>query len=133
MTTPKEHKKNLNLSFLSMLASAACAVHCLALPVILSLLPLTSSFFDNHLFEILLISTSFALAGFVLMQGFNTHRQKLPLLLLITALIVVCSGHIGSLHEFEPFFIITGSSLLALSQLVNFSFIRKYRSALAEA
>lgn len=69
------HKVGLSLSFL-------CAIHCLAMPFVLVLLPfLGASFFTDEV-EFIMIGVSLIIGFFVLLKDYRHHENILPLVLL---------------------------------------------------
>ena len=89
-------RKNLasldSISTVGMFLSLACAVHCMAFPLIILIAPLTGiAFFENEILEHLSLAVSILIAAFSLFSGFKSHR-KFPIiglsLLAITILVV---------------------------------------------
>jgi hypothetical protein len=97
----------LDLDRLGMGLSLACALHCLAAPMLFALLPALGlalhSFQDPmrpvsiallrlegwHLHVVL---ATIAFAGVVLLRGWRRHRRRLPLALLAAALVAFAIG-----------------------------------------
>lgn len=69
------------LDRLGIWASSLCAVHCLALPILIPLLPLIgASFFAQDWFERTILSLSMIVGFWALLSGFyRYHRQIYPL------------------------------------------------------
>lgn len=69
--------------------SVACAIHCVATPLLVTLLPfLGSSFIGNHSWEIWFIGGSLVLAGVILFNDYLKHKNLIPMALLIGSLSV---------------------------------------------
>ncbi|MFN8357920.1 MAG: MerC domain-containing protein [Spirosomataceae bacterium] len=67
--------------------SVACAIHCLAMPVLITLLPFVgSSFLADHETELYVLGGSWLLAGVLLFLDFRKHHQRLPLILLAASI-----------------------------------------------
>ena len=78
---------------LGTLASFLCAIHCAALPFVLSILPFVGlSFLADHTFERGFVLFASALAAFALGSGFRRHRRPLPLLLALPGLLLLTLG-----------------------------------------
>lgn len=61
---------------LGIFLSIACAIHCLALPVLMGVLPLIGmEFFMDHEFEHVMMAIIFLVAGFTLYRGFRVHKR----------------------------------------------------------
>ncbi|AWV99483.1 MerC domain-containing protein [Arcticibacterium luteifluviistationis] len=69
------HKLGLSLSFL-------CAIHCLAMPFVLVLLPFLGANFFSDEAEFLMIGVSLLIGFFVLLKDYRHHDNILPLVLL---------------------------------------------------
>ena len=73
-------RKNLasldSISTVGMFLSLACAVHCMAFPLIILIAPLTGiAFFENEILEHLSLAVSILIAAFSLFSGFKSHRK----------------------------------------------------------
>ncbi len=70
-----------------------CALHCLAMPLVLTFLPLASTAFRlDHGVERLLVGASALLGSASLCWGFRRHRRHGVLLLLAVALAAIAAG-----------------------------------------
>ncbi|MEG3766289.1 MerC domain-containing protein [Alteromonas sp. 14N.309.X.WAT.G.H12] len=105
--------------------SGLCAVHCLALPVILPLLPLLgSTFFAQLWFERTILTISMLIGGVALTSGaLRYHGQYYPLVLLFTGGGIYWFKDIFG-HEFEPFTIAVGALLIISGHVINMRLCR---------
>lgn len=148
----KSHSLGINLDWIGISASVACAIHCLALPFLISALPLLGlEVLANHWIEYSVIILSLLLAVVALSHGFTRHHQRfLPILLVILGfsiiLIGLIWGHdhayglietagpflIGHLQEkhnsIEHFITPIGALIVALAHYVNWYFIKKSKT-----
>jgi hypothetical protein len=113
----------LHPDFVGFSASLLCAVHCAALPFLLTLAPLAGlQFLKNPWVEYTLILISFGIASYALIPGYRQHHRK-PL-----ALLIVCLGFllIGTARFIEPEAVLTssGAVLIAIAHLVNWKQVR---------
>lgn len=120
------------LDKLAVVFSAVCLVHCLLLPVGMTLLPIFGSTFLSHeqfhqLMLIVVLPTSFLALGI----GCREHRQSivpvlggLGLAMLIWAAFAVESSF-G--NQYERAITITGGLVLALAHVQNFRYCRHAR------
>ncbi|MCY4552888.1 MAG: MerC domain-containing protein [Candidatus Poribacteria bacterium] len=100
--------------------SVACAIHCLAMPLLVAVLPLIGlSFLANERAELVLISGAIALAIGSLAGGVRHHRRWRALLILIVALVFIATARTAVEGIFEVVFYSTGGILLASAHLVN--------------
>ncbi len=107
------------LDFVGFSASLLCAVHCLALPFLISILPfLGLGFLANPRIEYMIIILSFLLAVLAMIHGFKNHHQKLlPIFVITLGFIIIAIGLIcGHGHAWE--FIETAGPI-ALKEIKN--------------
>lgn len=73
-----------NKDFFGFLASMACAIHCAALPFILTIGALGSlSWLENPLIEYTFIAISLILASWSIIGGFLNHHKNLTVVLVV--------------------------------------------------
>ena len=100
--------------------SLVCAVHCLAAPLLLSLLPFVGlNFLANESVETLLLGTSLVLAVGSLCWSFRIHHQYRTLLLLGAALLLIVGGRLSPEETAEVVCVVLGAGLLAGGHLLN--------------
>ncbi len=100
--------------------SVACAIHCLAMPLLVAVLPLIGlGFFATERAEVVLISGAIALAIGSLAWGVRHHRSWRALLVLIVALAFIATARTAVEGTFEVVFYSIGGVLLASAHLVN--------------
>lgn len=96
--------------------SAACAVHCLAAPVLLAFLSISG---PEENIELLMIALSLVIAAFSFTAGFVRNTAVLPLALLLVAGPVMIGSR--SVHHpwAETALLIAGAVLLSIGHVVN--------------
>ena len=100
--------------------SLACAAHCMATPLLLSLLPFVGlGFLADESVETLLLGTSLVLAVGSLCWGFRIHHQRRTLLLLGAALLLIVGGRLSPEETTEVVGVVLGAGLLACGHLLN--------------
>ena len=100
--------------------SLACALHCLAAPLLLSLLPFAGvGFLAGESVETAFLGTSLVLAVGSLCWGFRIHHQRCTLLLLGAALLLILSGRFAPEATAEVVCGVLGAGLLAGGHLLN--------------
>jgi phosphoglycerol transferase MdoB-like AlkP superfamily enzyme len=115
-----EHSKMEKVGFY---LSVACAIHCIATPVLVTLLPfLGSSFVGNHDWEIWFIGGSLVLAGVILMNDYFKHKNLIPITLLFgTVLIKILEiNWLG--HQYEFLTGSLGAFFIALAYFLNWRY-----------
>lgn len=114
----KSRDKILWLDHTGIAASLACAVHCAALPLVTTLIPLVGlTFLANPLVEIFMLTLSLCIGMLALLSAYRLHQQKLPLFILLSGFLCVGLGHY--LTYAEVFLIPTGGLLIAAAHLFN--------------
>ena len=105
-------------------ASFLCAVHCAALPFVLTVLPaLGLGFLGDHRFERVFIAFASVLALTTLIRGYRRHRMPGALCLLVPGLILLWTGAWVFDTESSPFLhaslVALGGSCVALAHIAN--------------
>lgn len=99
--------------------SSACAIHCLALPLVVTFLPLVGlGFLAGEPAEFALIGAVLLAAGSVV-AGVKYHRRWRAFLTLVLAVGVIATGYMAVEGSFEVVLHVTGGVLLATTHLVN--------------
>ena len=98
----------------------ACAIHCLAMPLLVAVLPLIGlGFLVNERVELILILAAIGLAVGSLAWGIRRHRSWRAFLVLIVALAFIATAQTAVEGTFEVVFYSIGAILLASAHLVN--------------
>lgn len=106
-----------------MAAAWLCAIHCLALPFAVSILPLVGlSFLVSETTERVFIGISIFIAGLSLMPAyFRKHRRLRALVLFTGGIGLIIFSHL--LFEdslvFKAIFLITGGAVITTAHVVN--------------
>src|SRR4051812_17699795 len=76
--------------------SVLCAIHCILTPILLILLPVAGSYFEQyHWVEYIIIASVFFLGTSAILHGYKDHHQKkLPVYIFFGGLILLCSASI---------------------------------------
>jgi hypothetical protein len=100
--------------------SAACAVHCLAMPILLAVIPAMSSILViGHGIEVGLAGAAVILAVACLCWGFRIHRKKRLILSFSAAAIFILSGQLWAEGWLETALVVCGGLGLVGSHLLN--------------
>ncbi|OWY20826.1 MerC domain-containing protein [Sphingobacteriales bacterium UPWRP_1] len=103
--------------------SLLCAVHCMALPLLLMAGSFAAvSVLSNPWMELGLLPVGFAIAGWVLYKDYRLHSRKMPLLLFMFG---VVAGVVGLIFHFH-LFIGVGALLVMAAQFANFRVHKVY-------
>ena len=114
--------------------SALCAIHCLSLPVLLSVFPaLGTTLFGKESFHVLLLFFVIPLSVIALSMGCKQHKSLFVAmmgilgigLLIFTALF----GHDMFGHDGEKIATLIGASFIAISHIRNYTLCRATQCA----
>ncbi|RDV26673.1 MerC domain-containing protein [Alteromonas aestuariivivens] len=107
--------------------SGLCAVHCLALPVLIPLVPLVaSSFFAQVWFERTILSISLMIGAVALLSGaVRYHGRYYPVVLLGTGGAIYWFKDIFG-EAYEPLTIAIGAMLIVAGHWFNMKLIRAW-------
>lgn len=105
-------------------ASFLCALHCAALPFVLTVLPVLGlGFLANHEFERWFIAFATTLALTMLVRGFRRHRGPQALALLVPSLALLWLGgfvvHAEGFVAWHAVLVALGGSGVAIAHVVN--------------
>ena len=109
-----------------------CAIHCIALPFLVSLLPfLGQSFFSSEIFEWLMLLVGACTSAYLLTRDRRIHKQFSPIILALLGFGILSLGHI--LHEIpnaEFISIALGCTSLLFAYILNWNFIKKMKNCI---
>jgi len=100
--------------------SGLCTLHCLALPIIVSLLPASMIWLESEWVHSTLVLTAVPITLYaVLFSNFLNRREHIlfATLALLGIAILCSSAFVESLHQWEKSFTLAGAIILSLSHL----------------
>jgi len=113
------------MSKLGVGASLACAVHCMALPLVAGAAAAAPSHLTGmHWLEVAMVAIAAVIGYRALGAGYHRHRRLLPFALLTVGLAMIGLGHLGHVghvgHASEPSWMpVLGALSVAAAQLLN--------------
>ncbi len=112
----------LNKDFFGFAASVLCAIHCAALPLILTFSTLSGlSFLANHKIEFAFLGISTVFVLWSLVPGYLSHHKNiLPLVLGTLGLITVCASCFLPHGALEHIMAVVGGMTIAISHIYNY-------------
>ncbi len=100
--------------------SFACAIHCMAMPLLITVLPLIGlGFLVSEPAELVIIGGAVILAIGSIVWGVRHHRSWRALLVLVVAIAFIATAHIAAEGTYEIMLHSTGGILLASAHLIN--------------
>jgi hypothetical protein len=100
--------------------SLVCALHCLTLPLLVTVLPLAGGgVILGGSLEILFVVASAVLATGSLCWGFRRHRRWRVFIVLGAALTMIAVGRFLASEPYELVFVFMGAMILAAGHLLN--------------
>ena len=118
-----------NLDFLGFSASLLCAIHCISLPLLLSVGALGGlAWLENELLEHGIILLSFIIASWSLGQSYFKYRIRLDAI----AIVLLGFGFILAAHAFaenlEPVLMMIGGICIALAHYLNWKMVNRRKA-----
>lgn len=115
---------------IGIVVTAVCAVHCLALPLLLPVLATSDlAMLSHHEFEWVVLGLTFVLAAAVLTHGYrHHHHRRLPLVLAaFGAAICLLRHELGA--ALEPLVLALGAGLIVVAHGLNLKWSRHFTGA----
>ena len=124
MKTKKETFK-ANLDLLGMTVSIACAIHCVMLPILVTLGTLGAlSFLTSPVLEPIVIALSCVIALVSLLPTYLKHRsQPMPLIIMVIGLCLVIASRFEIFEAIEIPLTVAGAFSIALAHLLNWRYL----------
>jgi hypothetical protein len=114
---------SVNIDKFGMTSSLACAVHCMAMPLIVTFLPYIGlSFIASETFEWILLLVSASLGISSICMGYKTHRDKRVSILLSVGLGLLILGRYAHENDWGyqgVIILVAGGLSMALSHWLN--------------
>jgi hypothetical protein len=81
---------------ITLFLTVLCAIHCMLTPILLVLLPVAGSYFEQyHWVEYVIIASVFFIGTSAVLHGYKDHHQnKLPVYVFIGGLVLLSAGSI---------------------------------------
>ncbi|MGE7773451.1 MerC domain-containing protein [Chitinophaga sp. NPDC101104] len=118
----------MSLDALGIGASLACAVHCVALPLVAAFLPLAGVALHYEPLEYLLLGATPVVGLLALYRGYKyQHRRVRPSVLFVVGFALLMAGHFWFPEAWELSAIALGAGLLIAAHVDNIRFCRKCR------
>lgn len=121
------HKTIDRSNRLSAFLSLACAIHCAAMPMLISILPLVGmQFLASHLLEggMLAFGVGFGAYG-VIRAYLYQHRDKRPVVALVAGAVLITYGFFFAPEALEPYLVSAGALGIAAAQVLNMRSCRR--------
>jgi len=127
---PESTQLPQDLDKLAIMFSATCLVHCLALPLLVTLFPITqSSLLEEQSFHLLMLWVIVPTSLVALTLGCTKHKDRSTIALgavgLISLTLTALLGHDYLTASGEKWITITAGLLLSLAHIRNFLICRK--------
>jgi hypothetical protein len=121
--------RKLNWDALGIGASLACAIHCAAMPLFLTSLPVFGvELIDNPAFEYFMIFLAMAIGSFALIHGYRKHHHSItPLLIFMCGMLLLFAKQ--KWHEYQLWILPFAVILIVTAHLLNFRFCRVHNHA----
>lgn len=117
-------KMAFKLDNIGMTASTLCAIHCAAVPVFFTSLPLFGlGFLANPWVEWIMILVALIVGVSAIGNDFlNSHHRLLPLVLLVVGFVAIVLGHIFTKGWLEAIIVPAGGITIAIAHFFNYKY-----------
>lgn len=121
------HKTIDRSNRISALLSLACAIHCAAMPMIISVLPLIGmQFLASHLLEGLMLAFGVGFGAYGVLRAYWTqHHDLRPVAALGIGVCLIAFGFFFAPEAVEPFVVSSGAICIAIAQVLNMRSCRR--------
>lgn len=114
-------------------ASFLCAIHCMALPFVLALLPLIGlGFLAGHAFERIFVACAAALASASILTAYRRHRKPHALFLMVPGIALLLFGvaiDIDAHIVVHTISVVAGGLLVASAHVTNLVLAHRHHHA----
>jgi hypothetical protein len=119
----------INWDGLGIATSLACAIHCLALPLVLTSLPLFGiNIIHNGFFEWGMILLAFGVGVYALVHGYKTHHKNLlPIILFCIGFLLLVTKQF--FLSVEIYFLIPAVAFIISAHVTNYRLCKKSKCA----
>jgi hypothetical protein len=130
VSTIKHADLKINWGKLGMSLSLLCAIHCLAMPFVITLLPLAGGVFNlDATTEIILIGASVIISSLTLSRDYLKHHHSLqPLYVLTLGVLLIAVMHLIPLPPAYKWTESLGGIMLFAAFLVNRKHMKKHHT-----
>ncbi len=115
-----------NLDRIGITASVLCAIHCAAIPFLLTMLPLWGlEFMADERVEMAMIGLSLVIGVWSLVGTYRKNHHKIaPVLILIAGFLLIGLGHFIGNQPLEPVLIPLGGLTIAAAHVLNLRLLK---------
>lgn len=104
---------SLNLDFLGFSASMVCALHCMALPLVMTFSALSGlAWLENPWIEAIFIGLSFGIASWSLTRSYRLHQQMAAIRIVVIGFVFIIVSRFAD-HGWEPILAAVGGMTIA--------------------
>ena len=127
-------KQIARMDFIGIGLSITCAIHCLAAPLLMGVLPLIGlEFLAREGFESAMIAAIAVVAGFAFLNGYRIHGRTSPFVLGFAGLAVFMLIRPAVGENLEPLATVVGGSAFVTGHIMNWRFARPCRRVARES
>ncbi|TSD66267.1 MerC domain-containing protein [Inquilinus sp. KBS0705] len=117
-------KKAVKWDSIGMTASTLCAIHCAAVPIFFTSLPLLGlEFLANPWVEWIMIILALVVGlSSIVTSYFRVHHKVLPLAMLIAGFLTIIIGHLFITGWIEAIVVPAGGLMIATAHFINYKY-----------
>lgn len=118
--------KNNTIDLIALSSSLICAIHCAAIPIVLSFSSLSSlHFLENPIIEWTFIGCGLIFVLVSLWPSYKkVHHQTRPLLIAALGFVCIAMGRLNLTELWEIINTVIGASLVSLAHYINWKLVK---------
>ena len=118
-----------NWDALGIATSIACAIHCAALPLLISTIPLLQmTWITNEGFEYFMIFLAFVIGSYSLWHGYRRHHHSfIPILIFVGGIGLLVAKQLW--HHLQFWFLPGAIVMIVIAHLLNYKACRVHNHA----
>lgn len=102
--------------------STLCLIHCLAIPILSAMLPVSVTWFESEWVHRMAIMATLPISGYAVISSLVAREGLAFSITAMTGLILlVCAAFVEPLHDVETPLTVAGAVILALSHITRWS------------
>lgn len=120
------------LDVIAALVSSVCLVHCLAIPLAITLLPAASLVIPHAgWLHPLLLLLAIPASGLALLRGWRAHGHGAPAIVGVSGIAIMAAALLAQVHSLEDMLTVGGGLVVAFGHVLNLRACRRDTGALS--
>ncbi len=118
------HKHSHRFQKAGVFLTALCAIHCLAMPFLMTALPFLGDYLSESV-EHLIVIVSLIIATFIIYKDFNHHKIKTPFIVFGLGGLLQLTAILFAKNHTETALLVSGSVFIMIAYFINWRLHQK--------